>query len=93
LVPVEGDRTYVQKVLNTSKYVDSVNFACKTHAVGLFAVGFIDELCPATSVYAAYNSFAGLKEMLTSPLLGHSLPPEYKQIAKEKILKCVKREK
>jgi len=77
---------YNQTMLNTSKYFDCVNFACKTKADGFFTVGFADQICRPTSIYAMYNSYQGRKEIFSVPDMGHSIPAEHEQMAQQRIL-------
>lgn len=45
------------KALEASRYIDNVNFALRTKAKGaIVTVGFIDTVCPPSSVYAAFNA-------------------------------------
>ena len=50
--------------LETVKYYDVVNFAKQLTVPGYYSWGFNDEVCPPTSMYAAYNSIAAPKELL-----------------------------
>ncbi len=63
-------------VYQASRYIDAMNFAARTRARALLAVGFIDNTCRPTSVYAAYNNLQGPKEMMTFPLMGHETRTE-----------------
>lgn len=56
-------RDKVETVFNTLAYFDGVNFAPRIRARGLFSVGLMDEICPPSTVYAAYNHFAGPKDI------------------------------
>ncbi len=58
-------------VYEAVRYYDSANFASRTHARALLAVGFIDDTCRPTTVYGAYNSISGEKEIMNFPLMGH----------------------
>jgi len=58
-------------VFRSARYFDGMNFATRTKARALLTVGFIDNTCRPTSVYAAYNNLQGPKEMMTFPLMGH----------------------
>lgn len=64
-------------VARASAYYDAVNFARRFRGPALAGVGFIDTTCPPTTVYAAYNSLRGPREMITSPLMGHSTDPRF----------------
>lgn len=56
-------RDKVDTVFNTLAYFDGLNFAARARAQALFSVGLMDEICPPSTVYAAYNHYAGPKEM------------------------------
>ena len=64
------------KVLQVSRYFDCANFAARTRAEALFSVGFIDVVCPPTSVYAAYNALKGKRSIVNEPLMGHAVSAE-----------------
>lgn len=49
--------------INTIGYFDVVNFAKKLTAAGWYSWGFNDNVCPPTSMYAAYNSINAPKEL------------------------------
>ena len=44
-----------------------MNFADQAHALALFLAGTEDEVCPPATVYAAYNHYAGLKDIRVWP--------------------------
>ncbi|MCD6359508.1 MAG: acetylxylan esterase [Armatimonadetes bacterium] len=73
LVPGDDDGTIAQ----VSRYYDAVNFARKFTGAAWVTLGLIDRTCPATSVYAAYNSLGGEKVLLVFPQMGHAVPPDY----------------
>lgn len=50
-------------VFRTLSYFDGVNFAARAKAPALFSVGLMDDICPPSTVYAAYNHYAGDKDM------------------------------
>jgi cephalosporin-C deacetylase len=56
-------RAKVDTVFQTLSYFDGVNFAARTQAQALFSVGLMDETCPPSTVFAAYNHFAGPKDI------------------------------
>ena len=60
------------KILQVARYFDAMNFATRSKAEAILSVGFIDGVCPPTSVYAAYNNLPGKKQIVTEPLMGHS---------------------
>ena len=65
-------------VFRTVSYADGVNFAVRATAPALFSVGLMDEVCPPSTVFAAYNYYAGPKEIRVWPFNGHEAP-EYAQ--------------
>jgi cephalosporin-C deacetylase-like acetyl esterase len=72
-----GRAAELDAVTRTSAYYDAVNFARRFKGPALVGVGFVDRTCPPTTVYAAYNSLRGPKEIVNSPLMGHSSDPRF----------------
>jgi cephalosporin-C deacetylase len=56
-------RDKIDTVFNTLNYFDGVNFAARANAKALFSVGMMDDICPPSTVFAAYNHYAGEKDM------------------------------
>lgn len=56
-------RDQVKQVFKTLSYFDGVNFAARANCPALFSVGLMDDICPPSTVYAAYNHYAGPKEI------------------------------
>ncbi len=56
-------RNKVGDVFKTLSYFDGVNFAARGRARALFSVGLMDEICPPSTVFAAYNHYTGEKEI------------------------------
>jgi cephalosporin-C deacetylase-like acetyl esterase len=67
-------------MLQTSRYFDPVNFATRTQAAAVLSVGFIDRVCPPSTVYMAYNNLRGEKQMVNRPLMNHASPQDIKDI-------------
>jgi cephalosporin-C deacetylase len=40
-----------------------MSFSARTSASALFSVGLMDTICPPSTVYAAYNHYAGPKQI------------------------------
>ena len=59
------------RILNAVRYYDSTNFARLIQTETIMSVGFIDQVCPPTTVYAAYNSLTGKKRIVNMPLVSH----------------------
>jgi cephalosporin-C deacetylase len=62
---------FVETVFNTLSYFDGVNFAARANATALFSVGLMDDVCPPSTVYAAYNHYAGPKDITIWPYNAH----------------------
>lgn len=60
----------------TAGYYDVVNFARQLKTPGIYTMGFNDETCPPTSMYAAYNVITAPKELYIVPETGHWTFPE-----------------
>jgi len=58
-------RNKVDQVFHTLSYFDGVQFATRARASALFSAGLMDEICPPSTVFAAYNYYAGKKEICT----------------------------
>lgn len=56
-------RDKIDLVFNTLSYFDCVNFAVRGKAPALFSVGLMDTICPPRTVFAAYNYYAGKKDI------------------------------
>lgn len=59
----QSHRDKVDTIFNTLSYFDGVNFATRSQATALFSVGLMDEICPPSTVFAAYNHYAGPKKI------------------------------
>lgn len=64
-------RTCVAEVMHTLEYFDGLHFAARAQAPALFSVALMDPVCPPSTVYAAYNHYAGPKEIRVYPFNGH----------------------
>ena len=59
------------KELKALRYYDTANFARCLKATGWFSWGYNDEVCPPTSMYAAYNAVTAPKELHLYLETGH----------------------
>ena len=82
-------RDKVDTVFNTLSYFDGVNFAARAKAKTLFSVGLMDKICPPSTVYAAYNHWAGEKDIKVYPYNGHEGGQSYQTVEKLKFLKNI----
>jgi cephalosporin-C deacetylase len=58
-------------VFRTLSYVDGLNFAVRATAPALFSVGLMDEITPPSTVFAAWNHYAGPKDIRIWSFNGH----------------------
>jgi cephalosporin-C deacetylase len=56
-------RDKVDTVFATLAYFDGVNLAARAKARALFSVALMDEICPPSTVFAAYNHYRGPKDI------------------------------
>lgn len=66
--------------LATIPYYDVVNFARELKVPGFYTWGFNDEVCPPTSMYAAYNLISSPKTLKLIHDTGHWTYPEQHSI-------------
>jgi cephalosporin-C deacetylase len=64
-------RDKVERVFQTLSYFDGVNLSARARCPALFAVGLYDDVCPPSTVFAAYNHYAGPKEIRIWPFNRH----------------------
>ena len=64
-------RDRVEDVFRTLSTFDGLNFAARATAPALFSAGLMDDICPPSTVFAAYNHYAGPKEMRVWPFNRH----------------------
>jgi len=64
-------RDRVEQTFTTLSYFDGVNFARRATAPALFSVGLLDPICPPSTVFAAFNRYAGEAEIEVYPFNQH----------------------
>ena len=77
-------RDKVDRALRTISYVEGMHFAARASAPALYSVGLTDVITPPSTVFAAYNHYAGPKEIRVWPYSGHdagTLHHEVEQLA------------
>ena len=58
--------TRCDAAFRTLSYFDGVNFAARAKAPALFSVALMDDICPPSTVYGAYNAYAGATKTIES---------------------------
>lgn len=82
----------LQKI-ETSKYYDVVNFARFVKVPGWYSWGYNDNVCPPTSMYAAYNVIPGSKELHLFQETQHWTFPEQQELKNNWLFKKLLKEK
>jgi cephalosporin-C deacetylase len=83
----KAHRDKVDAVFETLSYFDGVNFATRSKAQALFSVALMDQICPPSTVFAAYNHFAGPKEIRIYHYNDHEGGGNYQTVEKVRFLK------
>jgi cephalosporin-C deacetylase-like acetyl esterase len=76
--------------IKTVTYYDVVNFARLLTIPGFYTWGFNDNVCPPTSMYAAYNVIKSPKELFLAQETGHWTYPEQNERAEAWLLDKLK---
>jgi cephalosporin-C deacetylase len=82
----KAHRDKVDTVFKTLSYFDGVNFAARSKAQALFSVALMDLICPPSTVFAAFNHFAGLKDIQIYRYNDHEGGGNYQTVEKVKFL-------
>ncbi len=75
-----------QRVLDTLSYVDGVNMVARCSAPALFSVALMDDICPPSTVYAAYNRYPVHREIRVYPYNEHEGGQAYQWLAQHAFL-------
>lgn len=76
----------IEAVFKTLSYLDGMNFAARATARAQFTVGLMDVVCPPSTVYAAYNHYAGAKDMVVYPFNGHDMGNAFGRVERLRFL-------
>ncbi|MFG3338957.1 acetylxylan esterase [Glycomyces sp. NPDC048151] len=68
---LSGQRLSEERTFATLDYFDGVNFAARGTAAALYSVALMDDVCPPSTVFAAYNRWQGEKRITVWPWNGH----------------------
>ncbi|MFE3448836.1 acetylxylan esterase [Nonomuraea sp. NPDC059194] len=64
-------RASADAVFRTLSYFDGLNFAARGRVPALYSVAMMDDVCPPSTVFAAYNHWQGDKEISVWPWNNH----------------------
>lgn len=79
-------RDHIDRVFRTLSYFDVTNFAARCTEPALFSIGLMDMISPPSTVFAAYNWYAGNKEIKVWQYNGHEGGGTFHQIEKIRFL-------
>jgi cephalosporin-C deacetylase len=82
-------RDKVETVFNTLSYFDGMNFSARAQAKTLFSVALMDQICPPSTVFGAYNHWAGEKDIKVYTYNGHEGGESFHTLEKLKFLKSI----
>jgi len=73
-------RDQIETVFRTLTYFDGVNFAARATARALFSVALMDDICPPSTVFAAYNHYHGAADIRVWPFNQHEGGQSYQTV-------------
>jgi len=80
-------RDKIDTVFETLSYFDGVNFAARANAPALFSTALMDETCPPSTVFAAYNHYNAPKDIHVWPYNNHEGGETFQTVEKLKFLR------
>ena len=86
-------RTKIEQVFHTLSYFDGVNFAVRANAPALFSVGLMDDVCPPSTVFAAFNHYGGEKSIKVWPYNHHEGGVSFQSLERLKFMAQHKKNK
>ena len=82
----EIHRDKIDRVFQTLSYFDGINFAYRSKVKALYSVALMDEVCPPSTVFAAYNYHAGEKQIKIYTYNHHEGGQSYQTLEQIKFL-------
>jgi len=79
-------REHRETVFRTLDYFDGMNLAARAQAPALFSTALMDMTCPPSTVFAAYNHYAGPKEIAVYDFNEHEGGASHHTLAKLRFL-------
>lgn len=79
-------RDQVETVFRTLSYFDGMNFAARATAQALFSTALMDDICPPSTVFAAYNHYQGPKDIRVWPFNNHEGGQNFQNVDKLRLL-------
>jgi cephalosporin-C deacetylase len=79
-------RNQIEQVFETLNYFDGMNFAARANAPALFSTALMDDICPPSTVFAAFNHYAGQKQIKVWQFNQHEGGQTFQNLEKLKYL-------
>jgi cephalosporin-C deacetylase len=70
----------VEQALETLTYFDCAVLATRITARSQLSVALMDDICPPSTVFAAYNAITAEKEIAVFPYSGHTVPSAHEEL-------------
>jgi hypothetical protein len=86
LCSIAGASRKIETVFNTLAYFDGIHFAARANSPTLFSTALTDEICPPSTIFAAYNHYAGPKQIKVWPYNGHEGGETFQSMEKLRFL-------
>jgi cephalosporin-C deacetylase len=87
---LQGFRDRVDETFATLAYFDGTSFAARATAPALFSVALMDEVCPPSTVFAAYNGYAAAKDIAVYAYNGHEGGGPYQRLRQLAFLEALR---
>lgn len=88
-LPLEELRGYLPDREEPSDF-DGVNFAARASAPALFSAALMDDICPPSTVFAAYNHWSGPKDIRVWPWNRHEGGGHFQDLEQLRFLRTLK---
>ena len=79
---LRAHRDHTDRALETLSYFDVAILGRRAEAPALFSVGLMDQICPPSTVYAAYNAYGGPKQVREYPFNDHEGGEGFHEVVK-----------
>lgn len=76
--------------IRTLSYIDNMNLAPMIRCRTVIANGLWDDICPPSTIFAAYNHISAPKQMEIYPFHGHETPYEHRELQFRLLVECLR---
>jgi cephalosporin-C deacetylase len=82
--------TLEEQVFRTLSYFDGMNLAPRIKARTVISNGLMDDICPPSTIFAAYNHISAPKEMVVYPYHKHDVTYEQNEVRYKLLMEVLK---